>query len=491
MDMTVSQLENLRLRFGFAFASMSHATGQNLIMVLAFRHLTDNMGIAAATAGLLFFIVKIYDGFSDPLIGAFSDRTRSKMGRRLPYLLFGSVFMPVAVVLFFASPFTESSVLLLPFLALVMMLHATTYTAMTIPGIAMVAEVTDDTHERSTLMSFRVIGNTAGMLAGSSIPAWLLVHWGSDSAGHLKVAYLVAAIVLVSGLLSVWFLRSAAEKEVFVPQPRLAMNKIWQQLRYAWNNLPYRTLAIAHIFVLIGTATTGVSNAHFTRYILQASDGWLGTYYLIATIGVVASIPLWLRVAKKTGKKSCYLTAMALFGVCHLSWWFVDSSTAYFWLVFRALVTGVGSAGLILFAYSMLSDAIRYDGIRTGLRQEGSYAGLTSLLDKVSAAGGIWGLGILMSAAGYISATDAKATQPDSAIAAIYFGFALVPAICMALSFVSLLRYNLTDADLVIEENTEPTLPISQKENPQQQKAEGDTLGEKTQEAKNEKPKEI
>jgi len=455
LKLNASKLANTRLRLGFAFASMSHATGQNLIMVLAFRHLTDNLGIAAAAAGLLFFVVKIYDGFSDPLIGALSDRTRSRLGRRLPYLLLGSALMPPAVILFFSVPTSLSSFVLLPVLALIMMLHATAYTAMTIPGIAMVAEVTDDTHERSTLMSFRVIGNTAGVLAGSSAPAWLLARWGSDTGGHMQVAWLVAAIILIAGLVSVWLLKPAADKEVFTPQPRLAFSKLWQQIRYAWDNKPYRTLAIAHIFVLVGTATTGVSKAHFTRYVLETNDNWLGTYYLLATIGIVVSIPLWLKVARSVGKKACYMAAMLGFGAAHLSWWFVDSSTEYSWLVARALAAGVASAGLILFAYSMLSDAIRYDFKRTGLRQEGAYAGLTSLLDKVSAAWGIWSLGILMSAMGYVSATSTDVVQPESALNAIYFGFAVLPAICMFFSFLSLVNYRLTEADLVDSDTSE------------------------------------
>ncbi len=439
-----------KIRIAFTLASLTHAAGQNVVTLLAFRYFTDNMAMAAATVGLLFAAVKIYDGVLDPMLGAVSDQTRTVLGRRLPYLLGGSVLMPVAIVLLFAAPANLSSTALWIFIAAVMIVHATAYTALTIPGMAMVVEVTDDFHERSTLMSYRVIGNTIGTLAGSTLPAWLLARWGASRTGHIEVSWVVAGIVMLAGLLSVALLHGSVRSTVVDNPPRLRFANLSQQLRLAWHNLPFRLLAIAHIFVLIGTATTSISNAYFTRYILKRSDNWLGNYYLFATIGVVASMPLWLKVAQTAGKKRCYIASMLGFGLMHLTWFFVGQSEPYALLVARALLIGVASAGMILFAYSMLSDAIRYDYIQTGLRREGSFAGFTSLIDKVSAAAGIAGLGVLMSAMGYVQSKSAGlAPQSDQAIMAIYIGFTIVPAICMALGVLAVSGYRLEAEDLL------------------------------------------
>jgi GPH family glycoside/pentoside/hexuronide:cation symporter len=417
-----------KIRIAFTLASLTHAAGQNVVTLLAFRYFTDNMAMAAATVGLLFAVVKIYDGVLDPMLGAVSDQTRTVLGRRLPYLLGGSVLMPVAIVLLFSAPARLSPTGLWIFVAAVMIVHATAYTALTIPGMAMVVEVTDDFHERSTLMSYRVIGNTIGTLAGSTLPAWLLARWGASRTGHIEVSWVVAGIVLLAGLLSVALLRGSVRSTV---------------------------VAIAHIFVLIGTATTSISNAYFTRYILKRSDNWLGNYYLFATIGVVVSMPLWLKVAQTAGKKRCYIASMLGFGLLHLTWFFVGQSEPYALLVTRALLIGVASAGMILFAYSMLSDAIRYDYIQTGLRREGSFAGFTSLIDKVSAAAGIAGLGVLMTAMGYAQSTSAgQAPQTDQAIMAIYIGFTIVPAVCMTLGVLWVSGYRL-DADDLLESKRE------------------------------------
>jgi GPH family glycoside/pentoside/hexuronide:cation symporter len=441
---------NQKIRIAFTLASLTHAAGQNVVTLLAFRYFTDNLAMAAATVGLLFAAVKIYDGILDPMLGAVSDQTRTVLGRRLPYLLGGSMLMPVAIVLLFSAPTSLSATGLWIFVAAVMIVHATAYTALTIPGMAMVVEITDDFHERSTLMSYRVIGNTIGTLAGSTLPAWLLARWGASRAGHIEVSWVVAGIVLLAGLLSVALLRDTARSTVVANPPRLRFANLSQQVKLAWNNLPFRLLAIAHIFVLIGTATTSISNAYFTRYILKRSDNWLGNYYLFATIGVVVSMPLWLKLAQTVGKKRCYIASMLGFGLLHLTWFFVGQSEPYTLLVTRALLIGVASAGMILFAYSMLSDAIRYDYIQTGLRREGSFAGFTSLIDKVAAAAGIAGLGVLMTAMGYAQSTSAgQAPQTDQAIMAIYIGFTIVPAVCMALGVLAISGYRLDAEDLL------------------------------------------
>ncbi len=444
---------NKSIRAGFTLASLTHAAGMNVVTLLAFRYFTDNLGLAAATVGLLFAAMKVYDGFSDPLLGTLSDQTQTRLGRRLPFLLAGSILMPVAVILLFAAPASLSPTMLIVFLGIMLMLHATAYTALTIPGVAMIVEVTDDFHERSTLMSFRVLGNTFGTLVGSTLPGWLLAYWGATREGHVQVAAVVAGVVLIAGISAVVLLRDTAQTSQTEKPQRLRIGNLPQQLKLAWANKPFRLLAIAHVFILIGTATTGITNAYFSRYILKASDTWLGNYYLFATAGIVLSMPVWLKLAKIVGKKSCYIAGMLGFGFLHLTWLMVDQGEAYSMLVARAVLTGIASAGLILFAYSMLSDAIRYDYIRTGLRREGSYAGFTSLLDKLAAAAGIAGIGVLMSAMGYVESTSGgQQVQSDAAIMAIYVGFALVPAVCMLCSAIAISGYRLNAEDL-LEEN--------------------------------------
>jgi len=245
----------------------------------------------------------------------------------------------------------------------------------------------------------------------------------------------------------IWLLRNAPRTQ---PEdgPRKRYSFV-DQAKLAWANRPFRILAIAHIFVLFGTAITSIGSAYFSKYVLLLPDGWLGTYYMIATVGSVGSMPIWVRVSKRMGKKWAYIAAMTMFGALHLAWFTALPGEADWLLFLRAITIGMSSGGVILCAYSMMSDAMRYDYIQTGLRREGAFAGFTTLFDKLSAAAGIAIMGAFLSGMGYVASTTGTVQQPPSAIMAIYICLAVVPALAMVCAILALTRYDLDESMLV------------------------------------------
>jgi GPH family glycoside/pentoside/hexuronide:cation symporter len=285
-----------------------------------------------------------------------------------------------------------------------------------------------------------------GVLFGSTLPAWLLTIWGATRAGHARMSWVVAGVVLLASLTAVVLLRAAPRT---VP-PQLVgerrLYRIGDQFKLAWRNKPFRILAATHIFVLFGTAITSIGSSYFTKYVLLRPDSWLGTYYLISTVGSVGSMPAWIAFSRRIGKKRAYMVSMGAFGLLHLSWLLATAGEPYALLLLRAGLTGIAAGGVILCAYSMLSDAVRFDFITSGLRREGAFAGLTSLIDKVSAAAGIAGMGAYLSAMGYVSSkAGAAAVQSVQATWAIYVCFAIAPAVAMLLAIFTVSRYQLDE----------------------------------------------
>ncbi|MEC3947455.1 MFS transporter [Sphingobium sp. HWE2-09] len=438
---------NWSLRFGFILIPISHSAGMNIITLLAFRFLTDNLAISAGAAGIMFALVKIYDGLLDPALGAWSDNARTRWGRRLPFLFAGGILMPLGIAMVFNTPDFGSVIAAQIFVTIALMLHASAYTALTIPSIAMLVEGSDDYNERTTLMAYRVFGNSLGVVIGSTLPAVLLGYWGATRTGHAWMSLVVAGITLVGGMAGIWLLRNAPRTQ---PEdgPRKRYSFV-DQAKLAWANRPFRILAIAHIFVLFGTAITSIGSAYFSKYVLLLPDGWLGTYYMIATVGSVGSMPIWVRVSKRMGKKWAYIAAMTMFGALHLAWFTALPGEADWLLFLRAITIGMSSGGVILCAYSMMSDAMRYDYIQTGLRREGAFAGFTTLFDKLSAAAGIAIMGAFLSGMGYVASTTGTVQQPPSAIMAIYICLAVVPALAMVCAILALTRYDLDESMLV------------------------------------------
>ena len=444
----VAIAQKWKLRFGFVLIPLSHSAGMNVITVLAFRFLTDNLAISAGAAGFMFALVKIYDGVLDPAIGAWSDRARTRWGRRLPFLFAGGVLMPLGIALVFNTPDFGSIIAAQIFLTVALMLHASAYTALTILGMAMLVEATDSYHERTELMAYRVFGNSIGVLLGSTIPAWLLSIWGATREGHAAMSLVIAAVVLAAGLGAVLLLRDAPRTQ---PDPgtKEARYSFVTQARLAWANVPFRQLAVAHIFVLFGTAVSSMASAYFSKYVLNFPDSMLGTYYLVVTIGSVGSMPLWVRLSKAMGKKFAYVLAMTGYGTLHVIWSMLSGDDPRLLFAVLALVTGVSAGGVILNAYSMMSDAVRYDYITSGLRREGAFAGFTTLFDKLSAAAGIAAMGFFLSGMGYVASTTGKVAQSPSAILAITLCVTLVPAVSMLGAIFSIRNYRLDETTLI------------------------------------------
>lgn len=222
------------------------------------------------------------------------------------------------------------------------------------------------------------------------------------------------------------------------------------QSRLAWANRPFRILAITHVFLLFGTAIGSAAMAYFSRYVLRAGDGWLSGYFLFATVGMVVSIPGWVRLSALIGKKTGYIAAMTLYGLVSLSWLVTGPGDPAWHTTLRAALGGLAGGGTILCAYAMLSDAVRYDFLCSGERREGVFAGFTTLLDKLSSAAALAAMGAFLSAMGYVSsAAGGPVAQSADAVRAVAICVAAIPALAMMGGILAVSRYRLDPASLV------------------------------------------
>src|SRR5690606_11591762 len=159
----------------------------NIINLRVVPYATDYLVIVAGVAGLMMAASKLYDAFADPAIGAISDRWISPRGRRRPFMLAGAIVCPIAIIaLFFVPPLTGPA--MIAYYMVSLLLFATAYSLWNVPYLAMAAEMTDDYHDRSRLVSFRVNGGAIGLLLSSVFGPWLLVWLGGGAKGHQGMA---------------------------------------------------------------------------------------------------------------------------------------------------------------------------------------------------------------------------------------------------------------------------------------------------------------
>ena len=196
-------------------------------------------------------------------------------------------------------------------------------------------------------------------------------------------------------------------------------------------------------------AVSGSVMPYFVRYVLHAGNDWIGDYIILGSVTAVVSIPLWLWLSRRVDKRRLAIVAYGIYGLSCLSWFLASAAEPKPWTILRIVVNGVSAVGSILFLRSMFTDTIAYDYLRTGLRREGAFTGLFSLVEKAFSALGLASVGAALGAAGYIaSLNNGIAQQPAAAVLVVRILFAVLPAIAGGVAALVLVGYRLDAATL-------------------------------------------
>ena len=434
----------LRICIGWGIGTMAVATLFNAVNVLLLRYLVDHVGMGAALAGLLIGFSKLYDAVIDPVVGSASDRTKSRAGRRRPYLLAGGVLLALASIALFNVPGGLGATALPVYVAFALILYASGYAVFSVPYMAMPAEMTGDTQERARLISWRVYAVAVASLISTFVGPIVIARAGGGQAGYTAMSMMIAVVVLLATLYCFRFTRDAR----FVAVPAPSRTGFWSKLTSLGGNRPFLVLMLAKLLQLTALAVTQAATPFLFKRVLQLSDAMLGVYFALFYLAIIVCQPLWLWLAPRFGKRNLFIASTGLYGLFYISWWFVTPQEPLMFVFGRAIVLGaLGGAGLLL-GQSLLPDTMEWDHKLTGLHREGVLSGLYTMIEKFAFAMGTAVTGVVLGTAGYIQGFGTAVHQPPSAIAAIYVLGSFLPTCLLLASCVALLFYDLTEAKL-------------------------------------------
>jgi GPH family glycoside/pentoside/hexuronide:cation symporter len=434
----------LKLCIGWGIGTFGISVMFNTITILMQRFATDFLGVAAVTWGYIYLGSKIYDAVTDPIMGAISDRTNTRFGRRRPYLLLGAVISVMAFYLLFHSPSLEENPQTVMLLLACLLLYSTGYTVFNVPYIAMLTEMTDDYRERARLASFRVYAIGLGTVVGLSLAPVLVGTLGGDRAAHESMARIYSVLILAAFLCS-FVMTKGAKQNSSLTDPPLSFLK---SLKMVWSNKPFMQIIGLKITQLSSVALNQTLLVYFVVHVLAKDYRFLGMYGAIAALFTMLGPFISLRLLKQFDKKTIYIVAAMVHALLMLSWLVSGPTESEVIIVLRGALLGFTAGSMIMMGQAMLPDAISYESLKTGLHREGVYSGFYTTSEKLAFALGGGLSAFILGSAGYISSTSGEVEQPASAIEAIYFCVGVLPAILAALSCVFLYRYPLTEAYL-------------------------------------------
>lgn len=426
---------------GWGLGTLPMAILFNSFNILALRYFVDYVGLAAAAAGSLIALSKIYDAVTDPLMGTLSDRTRSRFGRRRIYLLIGGLMCALVLVALFSIPSGLDSDVAFALVALVVFLYATGYTVYTIPYIAMAAEISASSHTRASMMSWRVLFiGLGGLLAGTLGPK--LIAWaGGGASGHFSMAIVLGSLVLLFAVVT--FLLTA-RTPIGETRAEADAMPLRDKLRTIAENRPFLILLSLKLFQLTGVAMASATLAFFTVWILGRGYADLGSIVFWTTAGQLVGTPLWLGIMRRTGKRAAFVVAAGIFAAVSLSWLAADAAEPMWVIALRVFVKGLATAGILLVGQVLLPDTIEYDRQRTGLRREGVLSGMYTTIEKIAFAAGTAITGMYLGGTGYVPGLQpASGAQPEAALDAILYCQSVIPAVFIMLAAACLYFYRL------------------------------------------------
>jgi GPH family glycoside/pentoside/hexuronide:cation symporter len=428
---------SLKLGWGIGALGSSTLLYANAFLLLYF--MTDQLAIAPAVAGTLIFASKVYDAFTDPLVGMMSDRSRGRWGRRRPFMLVGALVCAISGMLLYNVPAGFADNAMLVYLVAILLLYATGYTLFNVPYLAMPAEMTDSPDERTSLMSYRVGFVAVGGICGTALAPMLIGQFGGDRSAYGVMGWLLGALVGIAMLAAVLGTRRAAFTEHSTHSIELV-----ERIRLIAQNRPFCLLMAAKLLQLVGLSSVLASMPYFVLQVMQKSEMFLGVYGIALNVATIASMPIWVALSKNKGKKFTYSLSVVAYAISLLSWLLAGSDESLAVFALRAAVMGLASGGILLMGTAMLPDTIELDYRRSGLRREGIFSGVYSLVEKTAFALAPLIVGLVLSAMGYVESGAREVAQSQQALSGVYISLVGIPVAAALLSLVFLSGYNLT-----------------------------------------------
>lgn len=365
-----------KTRLMYGCGDLGIAMTNTIIAVLFAMFLTDVVHLRPGLAAAAVFIGRTADYLDDPVVGYLSDRTRTRWGRRRPFLLFGALPLALTFMLLWWIPPVRSQAALAVYYAVAYVLFDCVATAVAMPYYALTPELTLDYDERTTLTSYRMAFSLVGGMIAFSVPLLITHELTPEHAG--RVLGMGALFGLVSAVPFLVVFAGTRERQEFAEQPE---SSVRESLWAASRNRPFRFAA--GVFLLTWTAVDIVLTVlmYFIKYRMHLerySIAIMGTLFGAALL----SLPMWLGASARWDKRRAYVAGISFWAAVQVAMMVAAPSWGLPAILVLAALAGVGVGAAHVLPWSMLPDAVECDEWQTGRRHEGMFYSLVTLAQK-------------------------------------------------------------------------------------------------------------
>ncbi len=436
-----------RQKLAYGIGAVGDMIGFHGPLNLAVPIFTLYLGVNPALVGAVVAITRVWDAVSDPLMGKISDQTRSRWGRRKPYIVIGALSGGASLAAMWQVPSGLSEMGNAAFLCAALLVFYTAFTVFTVPYHALGYEITDDHHERTSVMAYRIFFNVIGnvmvgwLFAVAKAPIFGDPINGAKWAGAIA-GTVFAATCLVPGIfLSERGARHGTEAEPF-----------WSSLKATVRNVDFRVLLALTTLILVTSSMIFSSfliyiNTYYTfRGNVEKAAVLQGIITTCFAISNAASLPLIARISKRIGKKEILKWAFSIQALSGASTWFMITPDAPYLQLVTLVFHQLGFITFFVMLHSMTADVCELDARIAGQRREGMFGAAITWVQKMAVALSVLLSGSFLVALGFDHTPGAS--QSESVVFGMRAVFAVVLTVQALLSLVILRFYRLDERRL-------------------------------------------
>lgn len=405
--------------------------------VLLLYYMTQILGISASLAGVAVLAPKLWDMVTDPMVGVLSDSTKSRLGRRRPYLLAGAILMPLGLAFMFATPESLNQTQAFWYVFILYALSATAYTLFSVPYITIPAEMSNDPHERTTIMSFRTAFVMLGVLVGSALPPMLVEYFGGNKAAYQNTGFVLAIVCTITMFTAFFALRGVTLLE----PPKEQSRNFPGDIRKALTTPLFLYLCLTHILQIAAVGVILAASTYLAVFVLKSGTGLAGDFLGLTFLCAFAAMPLWNQLCKKAGKTNAFAAGGIIYACMSIILVLAGTDIAISTFLIIGGGMGIGFAAVQMIPYALLTDVIHKHGETHGFGNEGIYTGIWTALEKFGLALAPFFFGILLDIAGFIEGQSPD-TQPTYVAERILWLGGGLPALFIMLSFIGLYLFH-------------------------------------------------
>lgn len=417
--------------------------------------LVQDLGFPGWMWGVIYFFPRIFDAFTDPIMGFISDNTKSKWGRRRQYVFIGAIIMGLSFIIMWQL-FRENGIdYNFYYIMIWSFIFYLGLTIFSVPYVAMGYEMSNDFHERTSIMATaQWIGQWAWVIAPWF---WVIMYdqsmFESADVATRTLSIWVGISCMIFAMVPAIFIKSKSTlNEDYSPLNFKNIGGSLYKILYSFVEAvkikPFRKLCIATFFVFNAFNTIAAFSFFIIVYHLFDGDAgaagiWPTLFGCLGALGTTFMvIPIVSRMSKSIGKKNAFIISQGISVVGYLMLWFLFIPGKPYMFIFALPFFSFGIGSLFVLMMSMTADVIDLDELNTGMRREGTFGAIYWWMVKFgfAIAGGLSGL--IMS---YVGFDSGAATQPEGAVDGLRFFFSGLPILGTLIAMFVMYDYDVTE----------------------------------------------